>query len=154
MAINTADNAVQMVASKSQANNVDIATRESGEGGDVEMVAEELDEGGVDMLMDEFRDGNIDAGGDVEMAAGQLVSDVELAVLVIVDDEDDEMETEEGEEHEDMREGQLVNDVELAVLVVVDDEDDKMEAEEGEEREDVDIAVVGALVNDDVEMED
>ena len=64
------------------------------------------------------------------------------------------METEEGEEHEDMREGQLVNDVELAVLVVVDDEDDKMEAEEGEEREDVDIAVVGALVNDNVEMED
>ena len=102
MAIDTADNAVQMVASKSQANNVDIVTGEPGRGGDVEMVAEELDEGGVDMLMDEFHDGNIDAGGDVEMAAGQLVSDVELVVLIIVDDEDDEMETEEGEEHEDV----------------------------------------------------
>ena len=102
MAIDTADNAIQMAASKSQANNVDIVTREPGEGGDVEMVAEELDEGGVDMLMDEFHDGNIDAGGDVEMAAGQLVSDVELVVLIVVDDEDDEMETEEGEEHEDV----------------------------------------------------
>jgi hypothetical protein len=119
MAIDTADNDIQMVAGKSQANNVDIATREPGKGGDVEMVAEELDEGDIDMLRDEFHDGNIDADGDVEMAAGQLV-----------------------------------NDVELAVLVVVDDEDDEMEAEEGEEREDVEITVVGALVNDDVEMEE
>ena len=106
------------------------------------------------MLMDEFCDGNIDAGGDVGMAAGQLVSDIELAVLVIVDNEDDEMETKEGEEHEDVREGQLVNDVELAVLVVVDDEDDEMEAKEGEEHEDIDIVVVGTLINDNVGMEE